>query len=951
MSADEWKAIRQHVDAALALEAEARKRYLAELEPAGLRGEVARYLAEMDHVEEDSFLEHREVDARQLLSAFVPRRLRPGTVLLDRFEILERLGEGGMGEVYAVEDRTLRDRIAIKTIHPHLARDRQYTTLLRSEVRLARQISHPAVCRVYDLFEDPDGGAFFTMEFIGGPTLARQMRDHGPLALDRALALARQWAAGLDAAHAAGLLHRDLKPGNLMITPGGRAVITDFGLARPARGLGGSSSPYQPLAGTLRYLSPEQLKGSTPDRAADLYAFGLVLYEMVTGVFPFAAPEPLVEATRRLAETPARPSAHRPELRGAWDDGILACLALDPGRRPASAGEVIRIVEGVRRVWPWRRERLPDRRLILTAATATVAAAAGATWFWTRRMAGDGPPPQPALVLAEPEAAGELAAYAPGVRQGLAIGLEASPQAAVVPAWRVRTALALMRLPADTRLDAPRALDLARRGNFRYAGLPALRSTPRGIALEFRLEEPGTGRSTTFAETASRVEDLAAALDRLAARIREAAGETPATVAGAPRLQQVTTPSFLALARFSDGLRLYEEGKSDQALALLRSAAGIDTEFAMAYEYQALIYSSLGDEPAGYPLAERAYRLRERTTERERLQIEALHAVFQGDYERALEGYRSLAALYPGDPRILRLLAHQYGMAGRDADAIGAAEAIAQADRTPLPLALRALVFAQAGRLPELRDALAEARRQGVDPRLLAWPEGLGHLVEGRYSAAADAFRQYGAVNPSSGSLHLAEVRLLEGRAAEALDELEGALARVLARREFWFELRYRHLAALLAVRLGRTPAAQAHADALCGLAAEPWNLDGLRFGAHAAFALGDRQRLARAVAALARIHEKCPGTRPEGFRREAEAQASLLAGRSALAGAAARQAHALWPDPWSAWAVVTILRASGQPAGDVLRRLVERKAQALRWNAALAWMDGQALLVRQNNN
>jgi serine/threonine-protein kinase len=277
--------------------------------------------------------------------ALVESRFLPGAMVAGRYRIVGILGKGGMGEVYRADDLRLGQPVALKFLPEAFGRDPGKMARLRDEVRISRQVSHPNVCRVYDIGE-AEGHTFLTMEYVDGEDLASLLRRIGRLPQDKAIEMARQLCAGLAAAHDRGVLHRDLKPANVMIDGRGRLRITDFGLARPAEAIQGAEA----LAGTPAYMSPEQLAGTEVTAKSDLYALGLVLYEMFTGKAAFA-PETTARthaelARRREDATPARPTSVTPDLDPVVERVILRCLEKDPQQRPASALSVAAALPG-----------------------------------------------------------------------------------------------------------------------------------------------------------------------------------------------------------------------------------------------------------------------------------------------------------------------------------------------------------------------------------------------------------------------------------------------------------------------------------------------------------------------------------------------------------------------------------------------------------------------------
>jgi serine/threonine-protein kinase len=265
----------------------------------------------------------------------------PGSIIAGRYRVVGLLGKGGMGEVYRADDLKLSHPVAIKFLSRDLTRDGAALARFHREVRTARQVSHPNVCRVYDIGE-VDGSHFLSMEYIDGEDLASLIRRIGRLPSDKALEIARQLCAGLAAAHEAGVLHRDLKPANIMIDGRGKARITDFGLAVVTEELRGEES----LIGTPAYMSPEQFSGKNLTVKSDIYALGLVLYELFTGKRAFEASS--VREMKQLHESsiPPTPSSRVKEIDPLTERVIMRCLEKDPQMRPGSAIQVAAALPG-----------------------------------------------------------------------------------------------------------------------------------------------------------------------------------------------------------------------------------------------------------------------------------------------------------------------------------------------------------------------------------------------------------------------------------------------------------------------------------------------------------------------------------------------------------------------------------------------------------------------------
>jgi serine/threonine protein kinase len=313
-----------------------------------------------------------------------PAQFLEGCCLAGRYRIGRRIGLGGMGEVYEAEDRWLGTRVALKVHRFDRSTPDQVGRLhheLARELGLARQVAHPNVCRVHDVAAHGHV-RFLTMELLAGETLAARLR-HGALAIDEALAIAEQVIAGLAALHAEGIVHRDVKSANVMLvgTSRPRAVVTDFGLARAAEGSAlGELTGDLTLLGTAAYMAPEQVEGRPVTARSDVYALGVVLFEMVTGRLPFEGASPLVTASLRLVAPPPPVRSLRPDVPLSWARAIDRCLALHPHDRFARVEEVAACLRGERPAPPSAPAVRPlDDRVRLGPACARPPRARAAT--------------------------------------------------------------------------------------------------------------------------------------------------------------------------------------------------------------------------------------------------------------------------------------------------------------------------------------------------------------------------------------------------------------------------------------------------------------------------------------------------------------------------------------------------------------------------------------------
>jgi tetratricopeptide (TPR) repeat protein len=409
-----WKTVNEIFHAALELPAGERDAFLS----AAADGDV-ELIAEVEDLlkaDEDagSYFESPLIARESLLAP--PPSVNPGDVLCGRFKIVRAVAEGGMGHVFEAFDSELTVPVALKVIRPEIASNPEALRRFRQEVRLARRITHPNICRTFD-FErdvrvvDPESGTeqeivFLTMEFLEGETLAAHIQQNGAIPMDLGLHIARQIADALVAARSLGVVHRDVKPANVMLVANAnsdrqtfRVVITDFGLARidppgSTRHRSSLSHTARPL-GTLAYMAPEQLEGKPVSAATDIYAFGLVLFEMATGQRAFPSDNFLNGITQRLRGSAPNPETLVPDLPETWRHAIDGCLRTRPEERFKSAADVVSVLEGgkVKPPATWKKDRRPTQRRILYAVI-TAAACGAMIFFWTRARVYQTPDPR-----------------------------------------------------------------------------------------------------------------------------------------------------------------------------------------------------------------------------------------------------------------------------------------------------------------------------------------------------------------------------------------------------------------------------------------------------------------------------------------------------------------------------------------------------------------------------
>ena len=274
------------------------------------------------------------------------QKLATGTTFAGRYQVIEELGTGGMGRVYKVYDAEVEDKVALKLLNPDIASDEETITRFRNELKLARRIAHKNVCRMYDLGQQ-EGDYYITMEYVAGENLKSFIRRSGQLTVDKTIGIAAEICAGLAEAHRLGVVHRDLKPQNIMIDQEGAVRIMDFGIARSLK----AKSLTRPgvLIGTPEYMSPEQVEGGAADQRSDIYAVGIILYEMLTGRVPFAGDTPIAIALKHKTESPPNPRELNARIPEALSRLVLRCLEKDPAKRFESPENLLSELEAIGR--------------------------------------------------------------------------------------------------------------------------------------------------------------------------------------------------------------------------------------------------------------------------------------------------------------------------------------------------------------------------------------------------------------------------------------------------------------------------------------------------------------------------------------------------------------------------------------------------------------------------
>jgi len=642
---------------------------------------------------------------------------------LGPYEILLPIGSGGMGEVYKARDSRLDRYVAIKVLPQAFPSDETRERFQR-EARTASALNHPNICAVYDVGEEACH-PFLVMELLDGKSLRERIAGE-PVDIPTALALSIQVADALDAAHGKGIIHRDIKPANVFVTDRGHVKVLDFGLAKQIERIDMEATTVKLLTepgsamGTIAYMSPEQARGQTVDLRSDLWSFGVVLYEMVTGFRPFEGPTAAIIFDAILNRTPPTARERNPKVSAELQRIIGKLLEKDRALRYSSAAELRsdldRLQTGAgpstagRTRSPWFNYGI--------AAVAVLVLAAGGAFFWRQRTQARLLTDHDVLVLADFANTTGDPVFDGTLRQALAIQLEQSPFLKIMDDAQVQQNLRLMSLPPGTSITNQIAHDIC----VRDAAAATIDGSIASLGKSFliTLQAVTCQDGATLDREQVQVEDKEHILNALGTAVtamRTKLGESRSSIQklNLP-LERVTTGSLEALQSYTAGLAELGHGRFMAARPMFERAIELDPKFAMAYFYLSVAFGNAGDAGREAEYARKAFTLIDRVSEFEREHIAAGYYESTGELDKAIDAYRQGIANYPRDWGMSNNISENYITLGEFEEGLKGGLAANQLQPNAEPPYRRLLdAYMCLDRLDEARKVAERVRMQGID--------------------------------------------------------------------------------------------------------------------------------------------------------------------------------------------------------------------------------------------
>jgi tetratricopeptide (TPR) repeat protein len=611
-----------------------------------------------------------EIQLAKTLTLETPQKeLARGTIFANRYEIIEELGKGGMGKVYRVLDRKINEELALKLIRPEIA-DKKTIERFGNELKMARKISHKNVCRMYHLSEE-SGTHYIIMEYMQGESLKNMIKMTKQLSVGSAVNIAKQVCEGLLEAHRLGVVHRDLKPHNIMIDREGTVRIMDFGIARSLETKGTTAAGG--MIGTPEYMSPEQTESRQVDQRSDIYSMGIILFEMLTGRVPFEGETPLSIAMKHKSEKPPDPADFNTQIPEELNQIILKCLEKDRERRYPGAEELLAELNRLESALPTTEKVVSKRKsitekepiafsrvkkiLIPALVLTTVTIMALLIWQLLPQKEAILPPsdkPSLAVMYFKNNTGDEgLDHWRTALTDLLITDLSQSKLIRIVSGEVLYNILDNLNQLEASSYSSEVLKDVASRGRADRILVGNYTKAGEAFRINATIQDGRTGE-LIGSESVEGIGERSfyAMVDELTRRVKAnfELSEEEITKDIDSEIETITTSSPEAYKLYSEARTYHLQTDYQKSISIMQKALEIDPEFAMAWRSVAMAYSNMGLRPAKLNAITKAFELRDRVSERERYIIEADYfRSWEKTYDKALEAHQKLLELYPDD--------------------------------------------------------------------------------------------------------------------------------------------------------------------------------------------------------------------------------------------------------------------------------------------------------------
>ena len=695
------------------------------------------------------------------------KELTTGSTFAGRYQVIEELGKGGMGRVYKVFDEKIKEKVALKLLKPEISADEQAIERFSNELRFARKIAHRHVCRMFDLGEDR-GTHYITMEYVPGEDLKSILRMMGQMSAGKAVLVVRQICEGLAEAHRLGVVHRDLKPQNIMIDRDGNVRIMDFGIARSLKVKGMTGAGV--VIGTPEYMSPEQIEGQDVDSRSDIYSLGIILYEMMTGRVPFGGDTFLSIAVKQKTEQPRNPRDLNPQIPDDIVRLILHCLEKDKAKRYQKVEDILSELDKIEKGIPTTEKILPaikpstsreitvkfnPRKLVIPAAALVVLVVAAI--FVLRLLTqksliapSTGKPSLAVMYFENITGDAGLDHWQKALPMLLITDLSQSKYINVLSTDQLFDVLSRTN-QLDAKSYSSKALkEVAARAGVNHVLLGQLTRAGDSFRLGYTLKKFGAGETVGSGWVAGQgAASFFPMIDALTRKVKEDLKLTTAEIAGDidVELGKITTASPEAFVLYTEGREYHNKGDFAKSIEMMQKALAIDPGFAMAYRSMAMSYTNSYYMAKAEACLKKAVELSDRVSPRERYLLEAeYYSLSEATTPKAIEAYKKFLEIYPDDSFANIKLAFIYNSYEMYEECIEVCRVpIRDKDRTYYAYSYIASSYLALG-----------------------LPEKAKDVIMGYFSAIGD-----------SGPLRfgLADVYLYQGKYKEALEEVEKAIA------------------------------------------------------------------------------------------------------------------------------------------------------------------------------